>query len=162
MYWLTTACAPTSVATRMVLAINRGQEATNAILDRAARYSRIREQFDDVRMVAFSWPGRWVRVFQGSFLAEILDTCEVNLLTLPASVELDRVPDTEVLPGVTTMQLVHAPGCSVPYVQFMLGISNNPTVHLQPVRLTSLAIPYSLIEQAAAGIMDVNATIPVT
>lgn len=155
MYWL---AAPNGDPQRepFTLLIDRSQETMNAVLDRVARYKKLAAGFDDLRMMGFAWDTRGLTVYRGGFLRELIQGAGMHIITLPAGIEVERIPDERNIPSVATIQICHQAGCPNPTIQFMVS----GEYRSQRFRFYTGSVSLTLIEAAAAGIMQVDADYP--
>ena len=149
MHWFTPILQ--DAGARYFFLIDRSPQAMNEVLDRVAQYNLVKDDCDDVRMIAFSLPPARLRVSGSPDLAEMFDEVTDDIITLPAGVEVDRLT-RECSAGFQTLQVCHQPGEATPRVAYMAGFK----IGDDTASGTSIPLSLTLIEQAAAGIITVD------
>ena len=157
MEWLIKG-VPSDAGSLWTLVLDRGPAAMNDVLDRVARYKKLAEEDELIRSVGYSWPHP-VRVYNHLTLWQLLNSAELNLITVPRGLDLDaeEFRPRRHLPTLVTMLVQHQNGCPDPEVSFMVGGSTHVGATL---RLRTHPISVALIEAAAAGIITVDADYP--
>ena len=151
----------TSLQDSLVYILGKGERLSTSgspLLRSFVPYKKLAEEDELIRSVGYSWPHP-VRVYNHLTLWQLLNSAELNLITVPRGLDLDaeEFRPRRHLPTLVTMLVQHQNGCPDPEVSFMVGGSTHVGATL---RLRTHPISVALIEAAAAGIITVDADYP--